>query len=436
MAQIEKRGDSYRIRVSVGYDASGRKISRSTTFKPNLLTATGKIKAESTIQKEVAAFAAKFEQDVKSGSVANDNHMKFYELAEKYLKEYAFMELTTATAEGYKAHLEKKLIPQFGHRKIRDLCTQQLDIQKFYNDMAKPQKDGSKLAASTIKRSMNIFSGVMKWGVDMQLIPSNPLERVKPPKEERKEPQPKSFTIDELKRFIAALDMPQEAAYKAHDRAKENGTVYHVGEYTESRKLPEQYKLFYIMAAFSGCRRGELIALDWSDIDFEASTISISKSVSKTSHGVVIKSTKTSSGVRILHMPPSVMHLAKLWKIHQGEMRLQFGTAWKGKDNVFCQIEGARMYPDTVTAKFKDIIRNYNARCNPEDRLPDIPLHGLRHTAASILINQHTDIAAVSKRLGHSRTSVTLDIYTHAIKEADRAASDKLEDIARSAGIS
>ena len=98
MAQIEKRGDSYRIRVSVGYDASGRKISRSTTFKPNLLTATGKIKAESTIQKEVAAFAAKFEQDVKSGSVANDNHMKFYELAEKYLKEYAFMELTTATA--------------------------------------------------------------------------------------------------------------------------------------------------------------------------------------------------------------------------------------------------------------------------------------------------------------------------------------------------
>ena len=73
--------------------------------------------------------------------------------------------------------------------------------------------------------------------------------------------------------------------------------------------------------------------------------------------------------------------------------------------------------------------------CRPGEELPDIPLHGLRHTAASILINQHTDIAAVSKRLGHSRTSVTLDIYTHAIKEADKDAADKLEVIAQASGI-
>ena len=93
------------------------------------------------------------------------------------------------------------------------------------------------------------------------------------------------------------------------------------------------------------------------------------------------------------------------------------------------------MYPDTVTAKFRDIIRNYNAHCQPADRLPEITLHGLRHTAASILIAQNTDISTVSKRLGHSRTSVTLDIYTHAIKEADRAAADKLEAIINEANI-
>lgn len=71
----------------------------------------------------------------------------------------------------------------------------------------------------------------------------------------------------------------------------------------------------------------------------------------------------------------------------------------------------------------------------PADKLPEITLHGLRHTSASILINQHTDIATVSKRLGHSRTSVTLDIYTHAIAEADKEAAAALDTIARSAGV-
>ena len=93
------------------------------------------------------------------------------------------------------------------------------------------------------------------------------------------------------------------------------------------------------------------------------------------------------------------------------------------------------MYPDTVTAKFKSIIRNYNAQCPPSEQLPDISLHGLRHTVASVLINQHTDIATVSKRLGHSRTSVTLDIYTHAVQKADKAAAELLDDIAKSAGV-
>lgn len=93
-----------------------------------------------------------------------------------------------------------------------------------------------------------------------------------------------------------------------------------------------------------------------------------------------------------------------------------------------------RNYPER-DKEFKDIIRNYNAQCAPDDQLPDISLHGLRHTAASVLINQHTDIETVSKRLGHSWTSVTLDIYTHAIQEADKAAASLLDSIAKSAGI-
>lgn len=435
MAHIEKRGKNYLIRVSVGYDSKGKKITRSTTYKPEYTTATGKIKADSVIEKEVRRFADDFEKSVKSGENLTGGNIKFDVLVTRYLEEYAFIKLSQATAEGYRAHLLKKIVPVFGHIKICDLCHQQLEIQKFYNQMAKTGSDGGAMAVSTVRRSMAVFSSVMQWAVDMQLISSNPLTRVKTPRKTFEAVRPKSFTIEELNRFIGALDMPQVTDYRAHTCKKKDGNIYFVPAYTETRRISEQFKLFYIMAAFSGCRRGELIALNWSDVDLSAGTISISKSASKTASGVILKETKTASGIRTIHMPDSVMELAEKWKLHQKEMQISLGSAWMGADNVFCQADGSRMYPDTVTAKFKDIIRNYNAQCDPSDQLPDISLHGLRHTAASVLINQHTDIATVSKRLGHSRTSVTLDIYTHAIQEADKAAAALLDSIAKSAGI-
>ena len=435
MAYIKKRGNSYLIRVSVGYDSCGKKITRSTTYKPEYTTATGKAKADSVIDKEVRRFADDFERSVKSGENLQRGNMKFDVLVARYLEEYAFIKLSQATAEGYKEHLEKKLVPAFGHVKISGLCHQQMEIQKFYNQMAKPGADGSCTAVSTIRRSMAVFSSVMQWAVDMQLIPSNPLTHVRPPRKAYTAEQPKNFAIEELNRFIAALDMPQTASYRAHTCRKKNGGSYYVPEYTEERRISEQFKLFYIMAAFSGCRRGELIALEWSDINFSERTISISKSASKTAAGIVLKETKTASGIRVIHMPDSVMELAKKWELQQKKLRTALGASWMGTDNVFCQADGSRMYPDTVTAKFKSIIRNYNAQCPPSEQLPDISLHGLRHTVASVLINQHTDIATVSKRLGHSRTSVTLDIYTHAVQKADKAAAELLYDIAKSAGV-
>lgn len=436
MANVEKRGFTYRIKVCVGYDFQGKKITRSATYEPELFTATGKPKAESVIKKEVRAFADEFEQSVKSGQLPYDRKMKFEELVNHYLSQYAYIELSKGTAEGYENHLRKKLIPRFGCMKVMDLCSKPLEIQAFYNQMAKADRNGKKLSPSTIKRSIDVFSSVMSWAVDMQLAANNPLKNVKPPRKQRNKEKVKSFTLEDLKRFIQALDMPMVSSYCSHKCQKANGTIYDVSEYTETHYLSEQFKLFYIMAVFSGCRRGELIALDWNDIDFENGTLHIYKTASKTKEGVILKETKTESGTRIINMPSSVMGLARKWKGHQMELQLQLGTAWKGDGNIFCQAEGQRMYPDSVSAKFKDVLRNYNAQCNPDEKLPEISLHGLRHTSASILIYQKTDIAAVSKRLGHSRTSVTLDIYTHAIAEADKTAANTLEVIAKSAGIS
>lgn len=425
MAYIAKRGDAYRITVSVGYDTQGKKIVRTTTFHPEYTTRTGKQKSESMIEKEVQSYAAEFEKACKAGDILTEDSMKFSDLIDRYLEEYASIELAQTTAEGYERILKKVIDPRFGFYSMKDLCRKTLEIQSFINDLAKGEKP---LSVSTIKRYMAVFSSVLSWGVQMGIVAKNPLERVKPPKENYKEPETKSFTVEEMNRFIEALDMPVTSTYKAHFRKSDAGPVL-VKEFTESREIPEQFKVFFTLSVFTGCRRGELIALDWKDIDFENCQIRIWKSCGKVKGGQIIKDLKTSSGRRTVTVETGPMELLRQWRVHQEELRKKMGTAWKGEGAVFIQADGQRMHLDTPTHKFEDIIRNYNEQCEPGDRLPVINLHGLRHTSASIMVNQHVDIAAVSKRLGHSRTSVTLDIYTHAMGDADKSASEKLGSV-------
>ena len=88
------------------------------------------------------------------------------------------------------------------------------------------------------------------------------------------------------------------------------------------------------------------------------------------------------------------------------------------------------MHPDTPYKKFKKIIKRYNNTVTDEkDKLPDIPLHGLRHTSATLLISQNIDVKTVSNRLGHSQASTTIDIYTHALKQLDKKAAETLDNL-------
>lgn len=421
MASIRKRGENYEIKVSLGYDVKGKKKFASTTYHPEYTTRTGQRKAESVIKKEVEKYAADYERAIKAGDILAEDSMKFSLLVDKYLGDYAYKELSRTTAEGYEWILRKAIIPNFGFYSVKDLCRKTLEIQSFINNLASGEKP---LAVSTIKRYMAVFSSVMSWAVQMGVAAKNPLERVKPPKEAFKEQEVKSFTSDELNRFIEALDMPVTSVHKAHTRESDNGQVL-VKEYIEKREIPEQFKVFFILSAFTGCRRGELIALDWKNVDFENCEIHIEKNCAKIKGGQIIKDVKTKSGKRTVTVEPQVMELLRLWKVHQKEHRLKLGSAWRGEDAVFIQEEGERMHLDTPTHKFEEIIHNYNSHCAPSDRLPEITLHGLRHTHASLMVSQNVDIAAISKRLGHSRTSVTLDIYTHSFEDADKAASRK-----------
>lgn len=124
------------------------------------------------------------------------------------------------------------------------------------------------------------------------------------------------------------------------------------------------------------------------------------------------------------------MELARNYRREQLQYRLSLGSEWVGENYVFIQANGKQMHPDTPYNKFKSIIRCYNAHIiKEEEKLPEISLHGLRHTSATLMISQNVDIRTVSNRLGHTQTSTTLDIYSHALQKMDEQASSALDTL-------
>ena len=165
--------------------------------------------------------------------------------------------------------------------------------------------------------------------------------------------------------------------------------------------------------------------------------MSITKSVTLVKGTPVIKPPKTETSIRTLTLPSFSIQLLKQYKIEQNEYRLSLGDQWIGENYLFIQWNGKLMNKSTPYHTFKRIIKKYNSTVSNEiDMLPQIPLHGLRHTSATLLIAEKVDVKTVSTRLGHSQTSTTMDIYAHALKKMDQKASDALEQAFKKPKIS
>ncbi|MGN0169435.1 MAG: site-specific integrase [Lachnospiraceae bacterium] len=254
----------------------------------------------------------------------------------------------------------------------------------------------------------------------------------------------KFLTEKQVYILLDALDKEYKAVFREHDRVDDTGKPYHVDSYTESYHLPLQLVTFYYVALFGGLRRGENISLTWDDIDFKTNTISINKATAKMPGGQYLKAPKTKNSYRTVTVPDEVIHLLNRLKMEQNTYRLSIGENWietldengKPLNFVYTQANGKQMYIDTPSQRFTKLIKDYNQTVEKEeDKLPDISLHGLRHTMATLLIGEGMEISTVSGRLGHADISTTLDIYTHFLKDHDKTASDTLEKFTRKKNI-
>jgi len=210
----------------------------------------------------------------------------------------------------------------------------------------------------------------------------------------------------------------------------ENKEAPHLDEQDTRRLLfllhnePIKYRAMITFDLLSGLRRGELLGLRWSDVDFANETITITQTLSYVSgKGLFTDTPKSHTSSRPLKLSRSAFLLLREYQDWQDAQRAACGGHWKDTDGrVFTGDDGAPVHPDALTKWFAAFTKRVG--------LPPVHIHSLRHTYASLMIADGTPLVVVSRRLGHAQVSTTANIYAHVIQSADEKAAQVTEKFA------
>lgn len=388
---IEKRGkNSYRLVVFKGYDLDGKAIRHQKTVH---------CKNKSEAQTELA----KFLTQVESGLVVDGSVPTFAQFVEIWTRDYALKELAPSTYYRYKRMLETRITPYFGHYKLDKI--KPTDIMRFYDLLQqdtqlvrKKNNNGKKtrkpLSPKTILEHHRLLSSMLHKAVYWQLIISNPAERVQPPKASK--PTRPHYDEEQTKILVDNLQ-------------KLTGNDI-------------KYRVAILLDIFTGARLGELVGLEWNDIDLKNGIININKSSQYLSQkGVFTKAPKTESSIRDVAIPDFIVSLLEEYKLWYEEQKSICGDFWYESDRLFVQDNGKPIHPSTISKWFEKFVKQIG--------LPVINFHGLRHTNATLLIAQQVDVATVSARLGHAQITTTYNFYVHPLKSHNKMAGNVLENL-------
>lgn len=423
MPTIRERNGSYHIEVFLGRDIYGKKIRESITYTPDPALTPKKR------QKAVEDFAREFETKLKNGIAMDGRKVTLKEFSDRWLEEYAAQKLEPGTVEKYRDELDK-ILPVLGHLKLTELRPP--NINSFLLSLSKDgaRKDGKSggYAKGSIAKTSAVLSSVLRTAVDWELIERNPMDKVRLQADPTAE-KLKFFTPEQASAFLEFIEKPYKIQTKGHKRTDDTGKEYTVGDYEITKEVPEQFRVLFNLAIFSGLRKGELLALKWSDIDFDTDQIHVTRSVSVVNGQPICKAPKTRNSIRSVTIPHFLCIRLRALRAAQTRYRLSVGDFWQGEDWVFTQENGKMMNYSTPYHTMHDIITRYNTGKLESEQIPHIPFHGLRHTSATLLIASKQDVRTVSSRLGHAQASTTMNIYAHALKESDRKAANALEEI-------
>ena len=272
-----------------------------------------------------------------------------------------------------------------------------IDVQKYFNKLY--QKDVSNSLLSTTNK---IIAPCIRYAYNNGYIIKDFSRMYSVPKKsETNDKKVKPFTLEEQKKFLKAIE-------------------------------GHRHEVLFLVALYTGLREGEILALTWNDIDFIKNTITISKTVSivvditkeSRSKGYIsIGTPKTVKGNRVVPLPDFLVKRLKQYKLFKKEESLKIGIQFKESNNLFTTRNGTMLSAVNLQRMFKEIL----LKAGIENR----KFHDLRHTYATRLFELGESAKTVQELLGHSSISMTLDIYTHVLKETKETAIEKLDELSK-----
>lgn len=318
------------------------------------------------------------------------------ETVEQYLLRYlenVRRNLSPATTRDYKGVIERYLIPEFGNIKLQELTRPK--VQQVYNDWkVKSNKSENPLKATTIKHINRVFKTALNSAVEDGLIKENPTRRIKIGK----------------------------------DIEPNHLDVYTVEEIRELQKEVKGTDMELPVALLFDCvlRRGELLGLRYSDINFEKKEVTVQYTWAETEgNRPVLKTCKTESSYRKMIVSDYTINLLKRQKSIYLRNKMKYGEKFCNSNRVICKENGEPFLPKSFTRKWARTLEKHGLR--------HIKLHGTRHSAISLLLSEGVPIHLVQQRAGHQDPKITLSVYSHVAKDTESVVAEKFNNVLFSA---
>jgi len=335
---------------------------------------------------EEDAKAARDEARVKArrGEYVNRSTLTVADFLAEWIETHA-LAVKPKTLAGYRHDIDHYIVPRIGRMRLQAL--RPAVISKLYRELAEHGgHDGGPLSTWTIAHVHRTFRKALADAVQVeQLLPSNPAERSKRPREHAREPT-RVWTTGQLHIFLTAA---------------------------QSHRL----YAFYRLAAYTGARRGELLYLRWPAVDLDAAEVTFGGSTAVV-QGQRVEGTTKGGRSRVVSIDTETVAILCEYQQQQNDERLAAGSVWNDHDGlVFTSRWGEPLYPDTVTALMSKLIREHNKSASDPEALPHARLHDLRHLHATTLLLAGVPVHVVAARLGHADPAVTLRVYSHVLRE-------------------